>query len=95
MLHSHDALILPRNGISVPKLLYTMRSSCCVDCPNVTKFDLLLNVEVSDENWLPASLPVNDGGLGDVRSAARLTPSAFLASAANTSELQTNMLPPE
>src|SRR5678816_3627866 len=54
----------------------------------------ILNVELSDENWLQASLPVKDGGLG-IRCAATLALSAFLASAASTSELQANMLPPE
>src|SRR5688572_10439444 len=29
MLHSHDALILLRNGLSVPKLLYTFPKPCC------------------------------------------------------------------
>ena len=102
MLHSHDALILLRNGLSVPKLLYTMRTALCVDCPSLTRFDLLLrnglssilNVDLSDEKWLQASLPVKDGGLG-IRCAATLALSAFLASAASTSELQANMLPPE
>src|SRR6218665_3016456 len=87
MLHSHDALILLRNGLSVPKLLYTMRSALCVDCPSLARFDSLLrsglssilNVELSDEKWLQASLPVKDGGLG-IRSAATLALSAFLAS---------------
>src|SRR6218665_2579748 len=68
MLHSHDALILLRNGLSVPKLLYTMRTALCVDCPSLARFDLLLrsglssilNVELSDEKWLQASLPVKD-----------------------------------
>src|SRR6218665_1350829 len=48
----------------------------------------------TDENWLQASLPVKDGGLG-IRSAATLALSAFLASAASTSELQANLPPPE
>src|SRR6218665_2545902 len=102
MLHSHDALILLRNGLSVPKLLYTMRTALCVDCPSLARFDSLLrsglssilNVELSDEKWLQASLPVKDGGLG-IRSAATLALSAFLALAASTSELQANLLPPE
>src|SRR6218665_2163217 len=102
MLHSHDALILLRNGLSVPKLLYTMRTAFCVDHPSLDRFDSLLrsglssilNVELSDENWLQASLPVKDGGLG-IRSAATLALSDLLASAASTSELQANLLPPE
>lgn len=53
-----------------------------------------MNVELSDENWLQSSLPVNDGDLG-ICSAATLAPSAFLATAESTSELQVNMLPTE
>jgi len=42
--------------------------------------------------WLQASLQVENGGLG-VRSAMMLAPSAFLASAASTLELQQSILP--
>src|SRR5664279_989185 len=42
--------------------------------------------------WQQAALPVRDGGLG-IRSAVMLAPSAFLASAAGTTELQTRILP--
>src|SRR6218665_3058935 len=102
IINSHDALILLRNGLSVPKLLHTLRPDLCVDHTSLARFDSLLrsglssifNVELSDENWLQASLPVKDGGLG-IRSAATLALSAFLASAASTSELQANLLPSE
>src|SRR6218665_2848322 len=102
MLYSQDALILLGNGLSVPKLLYTLRTALCVDHPSLAWFDSLLrsglssilNVELSDENWLQASLPVKDSGLW-IRSAATLALSAFLASAASTSEHQANLLPSE
>ena len=46
----------------------------------------ICNVQLSDLAWSQASLPVNMGGLG-IRRFAKLAPSAFLASAAGTSEL--------
>ena len=52
----------------------------------------ILNAEVSDHQWNQASLPVKDGGLG-IRSAVLLAPSAFLASAAGTTNLQGCILP--
>ena len=42
-----------------------------------------LNVELNDERWNQASLPVTWGGLG-VHSIVLLAPSAYLASATNT-----------
>ena len=42
--------------------------------------------------WIQASLPVKHGGLG-IRSAAQLAPSAFLASAAGSSGLVSQILP--
>ena len=102
LLHTHDALVLLRNSLSVPKLLYNMRTAVCVDCPGLARFDRLLreglstilNVDFDDVRWLQASLPVRDGGLG-VRCASTLALSAFLASAASTSELQACILPTE
>jgi len=102
LLHTHDALVLLRNSLSVPKLLYNMRTAVCIDCPGLARFDRLLreglstilNVDLDDDRWLQASLPVRDGGLG-VRCASTLALSAFLASAASTSELQARILPTE
>ena len=51
-----------------------------------------LNVDLSDEGWQQASLPVRWGGLG-VRSAVMLAPSAYLASAASTATLVLTLLP--
>ena len=76
-----------------------LRSSPCVDHPQLERFDsqlrsglsCLLNIDISDLTWIQASLPVRDGGLG-IRSAALLAPSAFLASAASTKDLQSMIL---
>ena len=51
----------------------------------------LLNVGMTDIAWNQASLPVRWGGIG-VRSAHRLAPSAFLASAAGAAELLSHIL---
>jgi len=53
---------------------------------------MILNVDLSNEQWLQASLPVGNGGLG-VRSAKMPAPSAFLASSVSTLELQQYILP--
>ena len=44
-------------------------------------------MSLTDDQWLQASLPVRDGGLG-LRHVSSLASSAFLASAAGTCELQ-------
>jgi len=57
-----------------------------------TGLSRILNVDLSNGQWLQALLPVGNGGLG-VQSAMMLAPSAFLASAASTLELQQSILP--
>jgi len=52
----------------------------------------ITNNDLDEFSWLQATLPVSNGGLG-IRSVSLLAPSAFLASAAATLELQTAILP--
>ena len=67
----------------------------CDNQPELVKFDELMrkvvgsyvNVDLSDQQWLQASLPVRYSGLR-VRRAAALAFSAYLASAASTRVLQ-------
>ena len=59
-------------------------------CPSDTT--ILNVVDLSNDQWLQVSMPVGNGGL-EVRSARMLAPSAFLASAAFTFELQHSILP--
>ena len=100
LLSAHDALVILRHSLSAPKLLFILRCAPCADHQGLVKFDAILrkslvrisNVAMDDVTWIQASLPVGDGGLG-VRSVALLAPSAFLASAASTSELQASLLP--
>ena len=96
LLSAHDALLILTHSLSAPKLLYTLRCSPCSDHPGLDEFDhllraaltIIMNFEIDDLAWIQASLPVVAGGLG-VRSVTLLAPSAFLASAAATLELQT------
>jgi hypothetical protein len=100
LLAAHDALILLRASFSAPKMLHTLRASPCSGHPALEKFDSLLrncishicNTDLSDLQWIQASLPVRNGGLG-IRRVSSLAPSAFLASAAGTRDLQVKILP--
>ena len=57
-----------------------------------TGLESVLNVMFSEYQWLQASLPVRDGGIG-VRSVVSLAPSAFLASAVSSRSLQNEIIP--
>src|SRR6266516_1291602 len=95
LLTAHDALILLRASFSAPKVLHTLRSSPCAGHTALNRFDDLLkngvsmitNSYLTDLQWIQASLPVKNGGLG-IRRVASLASSAFLASAASTLDLQ-------
>ena len=99
-LQAHDALVILKNSLAIPKLLYLIRTSQCSDHPLLRQFDdtlrtgliTILNVDINSYQWLQASLPVGDGGLG-IRSAEMLAPSTYLASAASTLLLQQSILP--
>ena len=80
-------------------MLHTLRRSPCVNHPCLEMFNNLLrkgidticNLSLTDIQWLKASLPVKDGGLG-VRRVSSLASSVFLASAAATNTLQQQLL---
>jgi Reverse transcriptase (RNA-dependent DNA polymerase) len=99
LIAAHDALILLRASFSAPKLMHTLRSSPCAGHPELESFDKLLrgcvesitNSDLTELQWIQASLPVRNGGLG-VRRVSSLAPSAFLASAAGTCDLQALIL---
>jgi len=100
LLPSHDSLFLLRNVLTAPRMMYLLRSAPCTDSPVLSLYDDIirdslsatLNVDLTDERWHQASLPVRWGGLG-VRSVVMLAPSAYLASAASTTELISSLLP--
>ena len=91
LLLFHDALVLLRNSFAIPKLLYTLRTSPCADNRNMSDFDeklrsgltTILNVDINNDQWLQASIPVRNGGPG-ITKAERLAPSSILAFAAFT-----------
>ena len=97
-LHAHDALMLIRHSVSVPKLLHVLRSSLCANNEFLQKFDDILrdglsnvlNIVLSHNQWIQATLPVNKGGIG-IQSVVSLAP-AFLASVASTFNLQNRIL---
>jgi len=99
LINAHDALILLRASFCAPKVMHTLRSSPCAGHPQLELFDKLLrgcvesitNTELTDLQWTQATLPVRNGGLG-VRRVSSLAPSAFLASAAGTRDLQALIL---
>jgi hypothetical protein len=99
LLTSHDALVLLRASCGAPKLLHTLRASPCVNNSLLLEIDFVLrqclcdiaNVNISDNQWIQASLPVSAGGLG-VRSVSAIALSAFLASESSTQLLQTSLL---
>ena len=99
LISSHDALYIIRHSLSAPKLNYILRTSPSAGHPALLTFDdtlrkalsSIINVDLSDRQWIQASLPVSLGGLG-VRSVSSLAPSAFLASAAGTRTLQDRLL---
>ena len=101
LLHAHNALVLLKNRISMPRLLSILRTSDCHSHSLLVKFDdtlrdglsSILNVDFDDTQWLQATLPVKNGGIG-FRNATMLAPLAFLASAASTLALQQSILPP-
>ena len=101
-LEAHDALLLLRHSLAIPKLLFTLRTAPSFLSPSLSLYDDKLRSIVSsitnshltneDHAWTQTTLPVKYGGLG-IRSAVQLAPSAFLASAAGSSDLAHQLLP--
>jgi hypothetical protein len=97
---AHDSLFLMRNIVSMPRLLYTLRTAPCTGSNELVLYDALvksilcttLNSDITDAVWRQASLPVRWGGLG-TRGAVLLAPSAYLASAAGATVLLSRLLP--
>jgi len=81
------------------RVLHLLRCSPSVDNPALGKFESLqktalsriTNTDLSDIQWSQASLPIKVGGL-EIRQVRSLALPAFLASAACTSDLQSQIL---
>ena len=87
-LKAHDAFYLLKNCLSLPKLLFTLRTSPCFSCPDLLNtldldlqdaLELILNIRCNDTEWQQARLPTKLGGLG-VPSTKMIASAAFLAS---------------
>ena len=100
-LQAHDALVLLKSSVRMLHLLYTLHTSDCHDHPLLTRFDtilregfsLILDVDSDDTQWLQATHPMRNGGIG-LRTASTLATSVFLASAASTEALQQAIIHP-
>ena len=73
LLHSHDALRLLRNALSLPKILYVLHASLCFlassllsDLDDIQRslLEAICNVSLKDVAWCQASPPISAGGLG-------------------------------
>ncbi|PGH37981.1 MAG: hypothetical protein CRN43_17955, partial [Candidatus Nephrothrix sp. EaCA] len=90
-LQAQAALILLRACFGAAKTTYLLRTSPCWNHPLLDKMDSqtraglnkILNTELNNTQWIQASLPIRDGGLG-TRRLSMLATSAYLASAAST-----------
>ena len=59
-LQAHDASVILKNSLEIPKLLYLLRTSQCSDNPLLRQFDdtlrtgliTILNVDISSDQWL-------------------------------------------
>ena len=91
--------MLLRASFSAPRVQHLLRCSPSVDHPALLSFDNLLrsalilitNCDLSDRQWLQASLPIRHGGIG-LRRVTSLALPAFLSSAVSTSPTQDTIL---
>ena len=98
-ISAHDALIVLKYALSTPRILHLLRCSPCYGHSVIGDIDRLLrlnvsyfsNVDLTDQQWTQASLPIRDRGLG-IRHASVLALPAFLSPAANMSVLQNHIL---
>ena len=98
-LPSQNALILLRSSFGASKLGHLLRCSPCYLHPSLERLDqimrtgleAIINVSLGDDQWLQSTLPIRDGGLG-LRRVVSLAPSAYMASAATTLDLQAAIL---
>ena len=98
---SHEAFYLLKSCFAIPRLQYLLRctpafASSTLEDLAVTVKDALssiLNIQLGDEAWSQASLPIRWGGLG-VRNVAPLAVSAFLSSLHASENLARVILPP-
>ena len=97
----HSAMYLLKNCFAMPKLTYFLRSSPCFLKPwilerydNIVKDALvkILNIQLPEEVWSQATLPVAKGGLG-LRPATEVAIAGYLSSIHATSGIVQSLLP--
>jgi len=88
LIEQHQAFFVLKNCLSVPKLIYLLRSAPCFKCKKElelfdtatkTNMEKICNVSFGEENWSQASLPIRHTGLG-LRSEVNLSLPCFLSS---------------
>ncbi|XP_055346105.1 uncharacterized protein LOC129593691 [Paramacrobiotus metropolitanus] len=101
-LPSHYSLFLLKNCLSIPKVLFGLRTSRCYEFPALLRdYDELLrkgvqqlsNVSISEAQWMQMALPVRRGGLG-TRRIESLAVCAFLASVYSVQSLVSRFYTP-
>ena len=100
LLDAHDALFLLKNCFSIPKLSYTLRSAPCYTHQLLSEYDdtirstlqSILNIQLSDDAWEQATLPIANGGIG-IRRATMIALPAFLSSVVGSHTLVQQLLP--
>ena len=94
-LQAHDAFYLLKNCLSMPKLLFSLRTSPCFAYTDaLTSLDnslretisSILNVVCNEAEWAQAALPAKMGGLG-IPSPSSIASAAFLSSYHSSSHL--------
>ena len=102
LIEPPQAFFLLKNCLSIPKLIYLLRSAPCFKCkkelelfdtPIKTNMEKICNVSFGEENWSQASLPIRHAGLG-LQSAVDLSlPCCFLSSSHACKGLVNRLLP--
>ena len=99
LIGSQQALLLLRAAFGAPRVQHILRESPSANHQALSTFDniqrsslnSIINSELTEVQWLQATLPIKDGGLG-VRRVSSLAISAFMASASSTLNLQNAIL---
>ena len=94
-----DQALEARSSLCATRLMHTLRCDPCHGHPQLQNFDDLLrdgigsvtSSSLTDKQWIQASLPIRNEGLG-IRRDTSLALSAGLTSAASTSNFQNALL---
>ena len=101
LIESHQAFFILKNCLSIPKLIYLLRSAPCfkykekLEVFNTaikTNMGKICNVSFGKENWSQASLPIKHAGLG-LRSTVDLSLPCFLSLSHACKGLVNRLLP--